>query len=102
MGHGCTQEFNDVAMMLIQHHQGIEYFQRASDQFDQLYEDSRHSARVMALVVHPYIMGAPHRLKYYRMILEKIRAKNDVLVWTGEQIADWYLSERPDALRAVG
>ena len=94
-----TQECNDVAMMLIQHHQGIEYFQRASDQFDQLYEDSRDSARVMALVVHPYIMGVPHRLKYYRMILEKIRAKGDVLFWTGEQIADWYLSQRPDALK---
>ena len=94
-----TQECNDVAMMLIQHHQGIEYFQRASDQFDQLYEDARDSARVMALVVHPYIMGVPHRLKYYRMILEKIRARADVLFWTGEQIVDWYLGQRPDALK---
>jgi allantoinase len=90
-----TQECNDVAMMLIQHHQGIEYFQRASDQFDQLYEDSKTSARVMALVVHPYIMGAPHRLKYYRMILEKIKGKADVLFWTGEEIADWFFSQRP-------
>jgi allantoinase len=89
-----TQECNDVAMMLIQHHQGIEYFQRASDQFDQLYEDSHSSARVMALVVHPYIMGVPHRLKYYKMILEKIRAKGDVVFWTGEQIADWYRTQR--------
>jgi peptidoglycan/xylan/chitin deacetylase (PgdA/CDA1 family) len=92
-----TQECNDVAMMLIQHHQGIEYFQRASDQFDQLYEDARDSARVMALVVHPYIMGVPHRLKYYRMILEKIRARADVLLWTGEQILDWYLAQRAPA-----
>jgi hypothetical protein len=44
-------------------------------------------------------MGVPHRLKYYRMILEKIRAKGDVLFWTGAQIADWYLSQRPDALK---
>jgi hypothetical protein len=35
-------------------------------------------------------MGAPHRLKYYRMILERIRQQNDVLFWTGEQILDWY------------
>ena len=65
----------------------------------QLYEDARDSARVMALVVHPYIMGVPHRLKYYRMILEKIRARADVLFWTGEQILDWYLAQRPDALK---
>jgi allantoinase len=50
-----------VAMMLIQHHKASEYFDRAIDQFEQLYRDARDSARVMALVVHPYIMGAPHR-----------------------------------------
>lgn len=86
-----TQECNDVAMMLIQHHQAAEYYQRAHDQFEQLYHDSRDSARIMALVVHPYIMGAPHRLKYYKKILEEICAKKDVLVWTGEQILDWFL-----------
>jgi len=93
-----TQECNDVAMMLIQHHPAAEYHQRAHDQFEQLYADSRDTARVMALVVHPYIMGAPHRLKYYRHVLEEIRAREDVLFWTGEQILDWFLAARPDAL----
>lgn len=85
-----TQECNDVAMMLVQHHAGREYFQRASDQFDQIYADSEGSARAMALVVHPYIMGAPHRLRYFREILEKISGHDDVVFWTGEQILDWY------------
>jgi peptidoglycan/xylan/chitin deacetylase (PgdA/CDA1 family) len=86
-----TQECNDVAMMLIQHHKASEYADRAIDQFDQLYADSKDSARIMALVVHPYIMGAPHRLKYYRKALEHILKKRDVAFWTGEQILDWYL-----------
>jgi len=90
-----TQENNDVAMMLIQHHAAAEYYQRAIDQFEQLYHDAAGSARIMALVVHPYIMGAPHRLKYFRMIFEKLRSRPDVLFWTGEQILDWYLKERP-------
>jgi hypothetical protein len=47
----------------------------------------------MALVVHPYIMGAPHRAKYYRRALEEIRKREDVLFWTGEQIVDWYLAQ---------
>ena len=51
----------------------------------------------MALVVHPYIMGAPHRLKCFRKIFEKIRKKKDVLFWTGEQILDWYLKVGPKA-----
>ena len=82
-----------MAMMLIQHHPAREYFSRASDQFDQIYSDSENSARVMALVVHPYIMGAPHRFRYFREILEKISGREDVLFWTGEQIVDWYKSQ---------
>jgi allantoinase len=89
-----TQECNDVAMMLIQHHPANEYFQRAMDQFEQLHHDAKDSARVMALVVHPYIMGAPHRLKYLRMVFERIREHPDVIFWTGSEILDWYLKER--------
>ena len=109
-----TQECNDVAMMLIQHHKASEYYDRAVDQFEQLYRDaspraavglqptdlirgpggpSRGSARIMALVVHPYIMGAPHRLKYFRAALAHIRAYPDVLFWTGEEILDWYQAQ---------
>ena len=88
-----TQECNDVAMMLIQHHKASEYFDRARDQFEQIYADSADGARVMALVVHPYIMGAAHRAKYFREAVATIAAKKDVVFMTGEQIADWYLAE---------
>jgi allantoinase len=90
-----TQECNDVAMMLIQHHAAREYRDRAIDQFDQLYADSATSARVMALVVHPYIMGAPHRLRYFREALQHIKSKSDVVFMTGEQIHDWYVAAEP-------
>ena len=51
----------------------------------------------MALVVHPYLMGVPHRVKHLRRVLEVIRQKRDVLFWTGAQIADWYLAAGPAA-----
>ncbi|SHN64804.1 polysaccharide deacetylase family protein [Bradyrhizobium erythrophlei] len=92
-----TQECNDVAMMLIQHHKASEYQDRALDQFEQIYEDAADSARIMALVIHPYIMGAPHRAKYFRRIFEVIRQKPDVAFMTGEQILDWYLKTGPKA-----
>jgi allantoinase len=92
-----TQECNDVAMMLIQHHSASEYRDRALDQFEQIYADSAQSARVMALSVHPYIMGVPHRLKYLRAVFESIRAKHDVKFWTGAQIVDWYRASGPKA-----
>lgn len=96
-----TQECNDVAMMLIQHHKASEYYDRAIDQFDQLYADAHDSARVMALVVHPYIMGAPHRLKHFARIFEHIGRHDGVAYMSGEQIYDWYLSQRPQAAGGV-
>jgi hypothetical protein len=92
-----TQECNDVAMMLIQHHKASEYYDRAIDQFEQIHADAAESARIMALVVHPYIMGAPHRTTYFRRIFETIRQKTDVTFMTGEQILDWYLGAGPKA-----
>jgi hypothetical protein len=80
-------------MMLIQHHRASEYYDRAIDQFEQLYDDAARSARVMALVVHPYIMGAPHRMKYFRNTLSRIRDHRDVLFWTGGEILDWYSAQ---------
>jgi allantoinase len=87
-----TQECNDVAMMLIQHHAAVEYRTRAIDQFDQLYEDAQAEPRVMALVVHPYIMGVPHRLRYFREALAHIRSHQDVVFTTGSEICDAYLA----------
>jgi len=86
-----TQEINDVAMIAIQHHSATEYRDRAIAQFEQLYADAQESARVMALVGHPYLMGVPHRFRYFREALEHIHSRPDVVFWTGEQILDWYV-----------
>ena len=88
-----TQEINDVAMMLIQHHKASEYRDRAIDQFEELYENAADSARVMAIAMHPYIMGVPHRARYLRDLYKHLRSKPGVLFWTGEQILDWYLGQ---------
>ena len=42
-------------------------------------------------------MGAPHRCRYFRQILERVAGHPDVAMWTGEQILDWYNAERAGA-----
>jgi peptidoglycan/xylan/chitin deacetylase (PgdA/CDA1 family) len=88
-----TQECNDVAMMLIQHHPAREYRDRAIDQAEQLLHDARGSARVMALVLHPYIMGAPHRARYFREAVAHIARLDGVAFMTGAQIFDWHAAQ---------
>jgi allantoinase len=88
-----TLETNDIPTMLIQHHAAEEALKRGIDQFERLYMESATITRVMAISLHPYISGVPHRIGYIERLYDHIRAKPGVLFWTGEQILDWYLGQ---------
>ena len=71
-------------------------FKRTVDQFDRLYAESESITRVMAISVHPYLSGVPHRIGYLEKIYEHILARPGVLMWTGEKILDWYTGQDSD------
>jgi len=85
-----TVELNDIVVMVIQHHSSAEWLQRAKDQFDRLYAEGARSPRVMALAVHPYISGVPHRMKYFEAVYDYIRKRKGVWMATGEEIYECY------------
>jgi peptidoglycan/xylan/chitin deacetylase (PgdA/CDA1 family) len=85
-----TLELNDIPMMVIQHHTSGEWLRRAKDQFDRLYAEGAKNPRVMALAVHPYISGVPHRIKYFEAMYDYMRKKPGVWMTTGEEIYEWY------------
>jgi peptidoglycan/xylan/chitin deacetylase (PgdA/CDA1 family) len=85
-----TVEMNDIPMMALQHHASEEWLRRGIDHFDRLYAEGEQSARVMAISVHPYITGAPHRIGYLEKLYQYIRQRPGVALWTGEQILDWF------------
>jgi peptidoglycan/xylan/chitin deacetylase (PgdA/CDA1 family) len=86
-----TVEMNDIAMMALQHHPSEEWLRRGIDTFDRLYQEGEKTARVMAISVHPYITGAPHRIGYLEKLYEYILQRPGVVHWKGEEILDWYL-----------
>lgn len=83
-------ELNDIPMMVIQHHASSEWFRRAKDQFDRLHAEGARTPRVMALAVHPYISGVPHRIKYFEAVYDYIRKQKGVWMTTGEEIYECY------------
>jgi peptidoglycan/xylan/chitin deacetylase (PgdA/CDA1 family) len=83
----------DIPIFALQNQPSDAMLRRTIDQFEQLYAESETVTRVMAISMHPYLTGAPHRAKYMEKIYEHILARPDVLIWTGEQIVDWYLSQ---------
>ena len=85
-----TLELNDIPVMVIQHHESSAWVQRCRDQFDRLYAEGARNPRVMAIAVHPYIHGVPHRIKYFEAVYDYIRKHRGVWMTTGEEIYAWY------------
>jgi len=94
-----TVELNDIPMMIVQHHESDYLLKRAIDQFDRLYAEGRDRAKIMALAIHPYISGQPHRIKYLEAIYNYVNRFDGVLHWNGVQILDWYKSVAGDKLK---
>jgi allantoinase len=88
-----TVEINDVVMSAVQQQPSDEILRRGRDHFDRLYLDGAKAPRVMAISIHPYLTGVPHRIKYLEALYDYILGHEGVVMWTGEQILDWYRSE---------
>jgi len=85
-----TVELNDVVITAVQGHRSDEIYRRGVDQFDRLYAEGSENARVMAISIHPYLTGAPHRIKYLEMLYDYILGHEGVAMMTGTEILDWY------------
>ena len=87
-------ELNDIAMMVVQQHVAGEFVTRTMDYFERVYQEGKERAKIMAIAVHPYISGVPHRIKYFETVLRRLRKQKGVLFWNGAQILEWYLKAR--------
>lgn len=84
-----TVELNDLGLFL-RGLTGPDFLQMVKDQYDVLRTDSEHSGRVMALALHPFVIGQPFRAKYLDLALEYLAAQPDVWLTTSDEIADHY------------
>jgi peptidoglycan/xylan/chitin deacetylase (PgdA/CDA1 family) len=89
-----TLELNDIPVMVIQHHASSEWLVRVKDQFERLHAEGAKGGRVMAIAVHPYIHGVPHRIKYFEAVYDFLRKQKGVWLTTGEEIYEWYKASR--------
>lgn len=80
-------ELNDINLFVTKGMSGEDFYRAVVDQFDQLYADSAHSSRVMALALHPFVVGQAFRHKYLVKALEHIVAHDDVWLTTSDDIA---------------
>jgi allantoinase len=85
-----TLETNDIVVHAVQHLPSDAFMQRCIAQFDRLWQEGATQPRVMAISLHPYLSGVPHRIGYLEKAIDHIRSHEGVAWMTGEEIADWY------------
>lgn len=62
-------------------------------QYDRLHAEGAENARVMAISIHPYVTGVPHRIGMVERLLDYIGEKGGAKFMTASQIGDWYGAE---------
>jgi peptidoglycan/xylan/chitin deacetylase (PgdA/CDA1 family) len=86
-----STEINDKVALEYHHVTPEEFGNMIRRQFDVLHREGERSGRVMAIAIHPYLMGVPHRIDAFDSALKYITSKPGVWLATGEEIVDHYL-----------
>jgi hypothetical protein len=86
-------ETNDIAVHALQHLPSDQFLRRCIDQFDRLYLEGEENTRVMAISIHPYITGVPHRIKYLEQLFDYVIGHDGVALMTASEIGDWYRAQ---------
>lgn len=74
---------------------GTEFVQMVIDQYEQLHADAAAgSGRVLAVALHPFVIGQAFRHKYFEQVLEFLTGAPDGWLTTSDEIAAHYLGQR--------
>ncbi|MDB5764410.1 MAG: polysaccharide deacetylase family protein [Herminiimonas sp.] len=88
-----SSEINDKPAFERKFYTAAEFAEMIRRQFDVLYREGAESGRVMAIALHPYLTGQPHRIGALDEALEYICRHEGVWHATGSEIARHYLAQ---------
>lgn len=80
---------NDISLFESTSFPGSLYEEMVLDQFEVLLSEG---GRVMALPIHPFVIGQPYRFKHFASAIRAITSHPDVWVTTSEDVADHFLA----------
>jgi len=88
-------ELNDSIIYAIEKHSSDEMLQRVTRTLDLFQREAQTRPRVMALGLHPHLIGVPHRFGSFESMLDLLMATPGVCFLQGHDIADWYTAQVP-------
>jgi peptidoglycan/xylan/chitin deacetylase (PgdA/CDA1 family) len=89
-----TYELNDIPALVRHKYTPVEFERMIKDQFDVLYAEGEKSGRVMAIALHPFLFGQPHRMPALERAFQHIDRFAGVWKTTGAEIAKHHLASK--------
>jgi peptidoglycan/xylan/chitin deacetylase (PgdA/CDA1 family) len=90
-----SSDIDDYAILVNNHHDEDQYRDQLVDQFDALYEESAtQGGRIMAISLHPWVIGQPYRIGALESALAHIVRHPGVWPATGAEILDAWKAQR--------
>lgn len=87
-------DIDDHTILVQNHHSEDDFRDALCDQFDTLYRESAtQGGRIMAISLHPWVIGQPYRIGALEEALQHIMGHQDVWATTGAQILDAWTAQ---------
>ena len=89
-------DIDDATILVQNHHSEDDFRDQLIDQFDLLYRESRPGdGRVMAISLHPWVIGQPYRIRALEEALAHITRHQGVWSATGSEILQAWKAAQP-------
>jgi allantoinase len=88
-------EINDSIIYAVEKHSSDEMFERLQRTVALFTREARQRPRVLALGLHPHLIGVPHRFGSFERMLDLLQNTPGVCFVQGADIADWYTAQVP-------
>jgi allantoinase len=88
-------EINDSIIYAIERHATGEMARRLEFTLRRFEAESAENPRVLAIGLHPHLIGVPHRIHELVAMLDVLQASDKVLFTTGSAICDWFTTHQP-------
>ena len=95
-----TYDLNDAPILMRSPAEGPVFVDRWFAEIDRLRREGA-PGRIACLVLHPFTIGQPHRIRHLDRLLARLRSYDDVWIASGSEIVDHYLAHGYDGDMAV-
>lgn len=86
-------ELNDSIVYAIEKHATGQFLDRTRRTLKLFERESAKRPRVLAIGLHPHLMGVPHRFGEFEDMLDSLMASTQTVFLHPEQIANWFVAQ---------